>query len=60
MQEYKITILRDRNGMWCVRGYWEVPNAPMDIRWDLDGTPKYFKSRKEALEFCLKQTGIPE
>lgn len=61
-QEYKITIIRTENNQWEVRGYWENGYAFGDAmrKWDLDGAPQYFKTRKEALEFCMSQTGIPE
>ena len=58
-QRYKIEIKRTVQGDWRVAGYWEIPDNPSK-QWDLDGEIKFFKTRKEALEFCMNASGVPE
>jgi|RhiMethySRZTD1v2_1073278.scaffolds.fasta_scaffold295077_2 hypothetical protein len=63
LQRYKLELLRQSDGHWIVRAYWEVNDSghPYGHKaWDLDGAPRYFATRKEALEFCMTQSGIPE
>jgi len=64
LQRYKIQLTYGSDGYWTVNGFWEVPaydHSPNSKKvWNLDGAPRMFKTRKEALEFCLNQAGIPE
>ena len=63
LQRYKIEILRSAENRWVVTGYWEMddPTHPYGHKsWSLDGAPRYFASRKEAIEFVANQKGIPE
>ena len=61
LQKYQIRITRGTDGLWTVNGYWNVESPyPLKDRWDMDGKPMMFHTRKEALEFAMNQQGIPE
>ena len=60
MQRYKVQLIRTEIGMWEVKGYWEVLGTHKTPTWDLDGAPKLFNTRKEALEHCLQVAGVPD
>lgn len=59
LQEYQIKLTRQESGKWVVTGYWKTDNTRPNS-WSLDGCPVYFDTRKEALDFISKQSGIPE
>lgn len=63
-QRYMIKLIRTDRGEWSVSGYWEIPDTSVKhykaFQWDLDGACRTFPTRKEALEFCMTQSGIPE
>lgn len=62
-QQYKIVLQRLSDGRWCLRGYWEIMRQHTEVRedrWDSDGEPLYFSTRKEAMESLAKVTGIPD
>jgi hypothetical protein len=63
LQRYKVEILRTEYGQWQVAGYWEVNDNSHPYghkSWSLDGVPRHFATRKEALEFLSTIQGIPE
>jgi hypothetical protein len=67
LQRYQLRLSRNNDGSWTVSGYWEIPVKDLHgkahnshERWSMDGEPLRFSTRKEALEFCLTATGIPE
>ncbi len=56
-QRYKIVLVREPDGHWKLYGYWEIDSRGA---WQLDGAPMGFNTRKEALEYLIRERGIPE
>ena len=60
VQEYKIVLKRDTNGVWWLTGFWNTAHKDERAQWDLDGHPLMFKTRREAVDHLAQKVGIPE
>lgn len=66
VQMYKLELIRETTGKWTVCGYWRVSDRnrykwETDTElWSLDGAPRTFDTRADALTFCANVTGIPD